>query len=70
MAVGIASRQVEQVDTGKGNEKAAEEGEGANDVGGVETLEQNEGSTQCGRGECDVVKGVDTAPGQYRVSLK
>lgn len=58
-AVGVVPAEVEEVDARKGDEEAADEGEGADHVGCVEAVEEDEGRAEGGGGEGDVVERVD-----------
>lgn len=58
-AVGVVAAEVEEVDARKGDKEAADEREGADHVGCVEAVEEDEGRAEGGRGEGDVVEGVD-----------
>lgn len=61
----VSPGQVEQINSGEGDEEATEEGESADSIGRVEALEENERSTQCCRSKGDIVERVDTTkPGQ------
>lgn len=62
-AVGVVAAEVEEVDAREGDEEAADEGEGADHVGGVEAVEEDEGGAEGGRGEGDVVEWVDAGRG-------
>jgi hypothetical protein len=58
-AVGVFSREIEEVDAGKDDEEAAEQGDGVYGGGGVEALEEEAGGDEGAGGEGDVVEGVD-----------
>lgn len=60
LAVGVASREVEKVDTGENDEEAAEQRNGVDGIGSVESTEQDEGGAECGGRKGDIVKRVDT----------
>lgn len=68
--MGVTPGKIEEVDAGESDKEAAEEGQGVGDVGGVEALEEDERSTQCCRGEANVVKGVDAETDEYGIFTK
>lgn len=73
--IGVAARQVQQVHAREGDEETAEEREGVDGVGGIETAVEYERGTE-GRGrEGNVVQGVDAAqmvrnPGTFKMCYR
>ena len=58
-AVRVVAAEVEKVDAREGDEEAADERKGADHVRRVEAVEEDEGRAERGRGEGDIVEGVD-----------
>lgn len=59
-AVGIVSRQVQQVDSGENDQESTQQRDCVDGIGGVESLEQNKRCAQRGGRERDIVQRVNT----------
>lgn len=56
LPVRVTAREVEKIDATEDNEEATEEGDGVDRVGSIETLEEDEGGTECSSCEGYVVE--------------
>lgn len=68
-AVGVGAGEVEQVNTGKGDQKSRDERQSVNRVGGVEAAKQNKGGAEGGGRESDIVQRVDNVGGELAQSF-
>lgn len=62
VSVRIVPREVQQVDAREDDQEATEQRDRVHGFGGVEALEEDEGGTQRGGGESDIVQRVHAVP--------
>ena len=63
------SGEIQQIYAGEDDEKSAKQRNRVDSVSGVETLEKDEGSAQCGRRKRHIIKGIDSRRGFCQLQL-
>ena len=58
MPVGVATRKVQEIHACESNKEAAKERDDRYSISGVESSEEDEGGTECSRGEGDIIKRI------------
>jgi hypothetical protein len=63
VSIGVGIGEIKQVNAGKGDEEADQEGDGVDGVGGIKSREEDERGAENGGGEGDIVKRINAGPG-------